>query len=62
MQLQSEKLLETWCICCWQPAKQGDKYISPSEPQTGSNKEVEQDMFMLHSDSIDDEEEVDAPA
>ena len=42
------------------PASQ-DRYISPSEPHIGSNEEVEQDIFMLYSNSIDDDE-VDIPA
>ena len=47
-----------------QPARHEDKYISPSDPHTGSNEEVEQDMLMLHSDikdgnNADDEVDVD---
>ena len=38
------------------PARQGDKYMRPSEPHTGSRDEVEQEQSMLHCDEMESDD------
>jgi len=36
----------------WQPAEQGEKYVRPSSPQTGSNHSISHEQSKLHVSPI----------